>query len=568
MSEPAWYRSLYWRIAFGFVGFLAVMLLAQGLLFLWLAGRAAGALPARSPVRLAELVASDMAGALQRDPALDVARYVKEQFSHQYEPFLVLMTDGRTVVSRPFETADLIAQNARRRLVRERIGFGRGPGPPGRRFEEFRRGDAPPSGQASPGGQTRPGEQTRPAPDERTPRRPGPFGMRGPMMRGGGQSARPLGPDMLGGVPPRLAEFAVIRVNNEVAGIVAVATGRQPLELLLRELGPTMAGVAIVLLIVGTALVAVVVFRPARKRLAALEAATTRLGAGDMGVRAPEAGGDEVSRLARSFNRMAADLETRARELRASDKARRQLLADVSHELMTPLTAMRGYLETLGMSELQLDGATRERYLHIVDEESLRLEHIIGDLLDLARLEGGGGNPVLERVPVQHLFDRVAKRHGRRLQERDVTLGTRIGPGAEMVRGDADRLEQALQNLAANALRHTPAGGHITLEAAPRAGRVVLSVRDTGPGIPAEHLPLIFDRFYKVGAARESDDGSGSGLGLSIVKAIVERHGGTITASTPEGGGALFEITLDSASSAPASTPPIAAHAGDLQQHD
>ncbi len=540
MSEAAWYRSLYWRIAFGFVGLLAAMLLVQGLLFLWLAGRAAGALPARSPRRVAELVASDVGSALQRDPSLDISRYVEEQFSHQYEPFLVVMSDGRTAVSRPFETQELLSQFARRRLARERMGFARGMGP-GRRFEDLRPGAASPSGT--------PPDARRPAPGLR---RPDFFGMGpGPRLRG----APGLSPgELRAGMPPRFVEFALIRVNNETVGIVAVATGRQPLTLVLRELGPTMAVVALILLLTGTALVSVVVFRPARQRLQALEAATTRLGAGDMSVRAPEAGGDEVSRLARSFNRMAADLEARARELRASDKARRQLLADVSHELMTPLTAMRGYIETLGMSELQLDAATREHYMQIVGEETLRLEHIIGDLLDLARLEGGGGNLTLERVPVQHLFERVAKRHGRRIQERDVTLETRIAPGAEQVRGDADRLEQALQNLAANALRHTPTGGRITLESALRDGRVVLSVRDTGDGIPAEHLPLIFDRFYKVDAARGSDDASGSGLGLSIVKAIVERHGGTITASSPRDGGALFEITLEPATS-PAPAP-------------
>jgi signal transduction histidine kinase len=133
------------------------------------------------------------------------------------------------------------------------------------------------------------------------------------------------------------------------------------------------------------------------------------------------------------------------------------------------------------------------------------------------------------------------------MHDKRIALETHIAPDARVVRGDEDRLEQALQNLAANALRHTPEGGRLTLEAAARNGHVALTVRDTGPGIPAEHLPLIFDRFYKVDAARESTDTTGSGLGLSIVKAIVERHGGTVTAASVPGGGAVFEILLDKA---------------------
>src|SRR3979490_286034 len=287
-------------------------------------------------------------------------------------------------------------------------------------------------------------------------------------------------------------------------------------------------------------------FGPAPKRLRHVQAAAERLGGGDLPARVPAGGGDEVAAVARSFNRMAEELAVRAEALAASDKARRQLLADVSHELMTPLTAMRGYVETLSMPELQLDHETAQRYLAIVMEETHRLEHIIGDLLDLARLEGGGGTMRKETVDVTWLFERVAMRHERELRERRVTLVQRVADGAAHVVGAPDRLEQALQNLAANALRHIEDGGQITLEAEPGAR---LRVRDTGPGIAPEHLPLIFDRFYKIDAARKAS--GGSGLGLSIVKAIVERHGGTIVAYNDSNNanhsnqrGAVFEIVL------------------------
>jgi signal transduction histidine kinase len=203
---------------------------------------------------------------------------------------------------------------------------------------------------------------------------------------------------------------------------------------------------------------------------------------------------------------------------------------------------MRGYLETLSMSELKLDDATRSRYLAIVSDESNRLERLIGDLLDLARLEGGGGTLRIEQVPVSELFDRVVARHERASQAAGVTIETAIDPGAEAIAADRDRLEQALQNLAANAIRYAPRGTAVRLRARPADSGITLSVADDGPGIPPDHLPHLFDRFYKADASRAGVSG-GSGLGLSIVKAIVERHGGTVSVvSRP--GQTVFELVL------------------------
>jgi two-component system sensor histidine kinase BaeS len=308
-----------------------------------------------------------------------------------------------------------------------------------------------------------------------------------------------------------------------------------------------MALVGVGLVAGATALASFVIFGPVRRRLRSLEEAAVKVGAGNLGARAREDGGDEVAGLAAAFNHMAHDLEVRAQELQAADRARRLLLADVSHELRTPLTAMRGYLETLSMPELTLDATARARYVGIVSEETRRLEHIIGDLLDLAKLEGGGDSLELQDVPIENLFGRVVARHERDAAARRITLASSIAPGAEIVIGDALRLEQALQNLAANAVRHTPAGGRVELGAELADRHVVLTVRDSGPGIPAEHLPLVFDRFYKADASRTHDT-AGSGLGLSIVKAIVERHGGTITVSSSPEKGSLFMIRLPAGS--------------------
>lgn len=470
MPQRAWYHSLYWRIALGFAVFLGGTLLVQAGVFLWLTARAPETFPARSPGRFASLVASDLSGALARDPRLDVDEYVRREYMQRGPRFFVVMIDGRVATNDGGPPpAPLIA------IARDRLERG-ADGPPG---------------------------------DRR----------------------------------PRFFGAAPVIVQGREAGLVTVIPRRY--STVIAEMAPIMTLVLIGVLVIGTALAAVLIFRPAHRRLEALEDATRRLGSGDLAARAPESGGDEIATLARSFNRMAEDLAARAAELQAADQARRQLLADVSHELMTPLTAIRGYLETLSMSELALDARTRARYLEIVSQETSRLERVIGDLLDLARLDGGAGALRWQAVPVESLFGRVAARHERECRERTITLTAAIEPGAEIAIGDPDRLEQALQNLAANALRATPAGGRIDLRAELAPEGVRLSVRDSGQGIPTEHLPFIFDRFYKIDASRAGAAG-GSGLGLSIVKAIVERHGGRIAASSAPGAGTLMVITLPS----------------------
>jgi signal transduction histidine kinase len=334
-------------------------------------------------------------------------------------------------------------------------------------------------------------------------------------------------------------------VDGTEIGSVLVPTEAPPTFVAVWEVGPTLAWFALGLLGVGAAVTALVIFRPTHNRLRALEEAATALGQGRTDVRAVEGGGDEVSSLARTFNRMAQDLEVRAAALGASDRARRQLLADVSHELMTPLTAIRGYTETLGMTDLALDEATKGRYLSIISEETQKLEELIGDLLDLARLEGGGGTLAFKQVAIADLFGRVVDRHGPTIRDRQITVERKIVPEDLELSGDPQRLEQALQNLAANAIRHTPEGGAVELSAHLAADGVHLTVADSGTGIAAEHLPRLFDRFYKVDPSRHAGgSATGSGLGLSIVRAIVERHGGRITASNAPSGGALFEIVL------------------------
>jgi signal transduction histidine kinase len=495
-----WYRSLYWRIAIGFMLCLAVMLVVQAVLFIWVASRAGPTMPGQPPARFAETVALDIAGALEREPTLDVEKFVHEQYGRDSHPVLVMMRGGRVIENGGGPFPEPLVRQARamleRRLPSDADRFERG--------ARSARGDR---GGRSPGSGFRP---MRPAP---------------------------------------------IMVNDQVVGVVVVPL-RAPFGFLLSRYAPTLALVTSGVLIVGALVAAVVIFGPARRRLRAVEQAARQLGGGDLSARAPSRGGDEVAAVAAAFNAMADDLAARADALAASDRARRQLLADVSHELTTPVTAMRGYLETLRMPELDLDEATRSRYLGIVGDETARLERIIRDLLDLARLEGGGGELVIERVPVAQLFERVTARHERASREAGISITSVIEPGAEIITGDRDRLEQGLQNLAANAMRYAPRGTSIELRSrvrreaeasGPENTGVTITVTDQGPGITADHLPHVFDRFYKAESSRAQGAAEGlaggSGLGLSIVKAIVERHGGRISVSSWPGR-TVFELTI------------------------
>lgn len=487
-----WYRSLYWRIALGVVGFLAVMLVVQGLFFVWLVSQSGRSATGMSPGRLGMAVALDLSSLLERDPGADLDKYVKEQYAQYEHPFFIMLTSGKviTVGSETFPEPLL-------RVARQRLNA-----------REAMRAD-----------------------------RDGP-----PPERGRG---RGFGPGGFGpGGFDRFERDAPILVGGKLLGVVVVAP-QAPFGFLLGRYAPRLTVVAIGVLIIGGVVTSALIFGPPRRRLRELETAARAFGAGDLSARAPDRGGDEIAAVASAFNSMADDLAARAAALAKADQLRRQLLADVSHELNTPVTAMRGYLETLAMPELNLDEATRARYIGIVGDETARLERLIGDLLDLARLEGGGGALRLEDVPVDQLLARVTARHERAAAEAGVVLNVTIGPGAGTVTADRARLEQALQNLAANAIRYAPHGTTVQLSSRVEGNEIVLAVEDEGAGIAPEHLPHIFDRFYK-GDPSRADVSGGSGLGLSIVKAIVERHGGRVAAisRTDPQARTVFEVAL------------------------
>jgi len=492
-----WYRSLYWRIAIGFIAFLAATLVAQGGLFLWLSTQRDEALPPRLLGDIASLVAEELGEAVERAPGVDLVPLAEEQFRELGRPAALVLADGR-VAAGAFAPPAPLVEGVRAQLADSDAAWSP-PGTRNRRWREFGRQGPAAAGRAAPDGR--------------------PFD-------------RPLGPPWA---------VAPVRVNGTVVAAVMVARGRPP-GAIARELAPWLAVGLAVLLAAGTALASLAVFRPAQTRLTDLEDAARRFGAGDLTARALERGGDEVAAVARAFNRMADDAAAREAALVDADRARRQLLADVTHELRTPLTAIRGYTETLMLPAFAPASASGQRFVHIVDVETQRLERLVNDLLDLARFDAGGSTFERAPVPVAALFTRVVERHGPAAEAAGVTLTTAIDAGIDAVPGDGRRLEQVVQNLTANALRHTPSGGRVTWQAIADGDAVVLRVTDTGEGIGAEHLPHVFDRFYKADPARS--DGTGTGLGLSIVKAIVERHGGRVSVSSRRGAGTTFDVRL------------------------
>lgn len=269
----------------------------------------------------------------------------------------------------------------------------------------------------------------------------------------------------------------------------------------------------------------------------ALTAAVQRMEAGDRTARVSMKGRrqDEVGRLAHAFNAMAASMEENERQ-------RQAMVSDIAHELRNPLTNVRGYLEGVQDGLVPLDDALVASLL----EESTLLGRLVDDLQDLALADAGRLPLHPEPLDAALFVEQVAAAHRAAATAAGVTI-TAVGaatPGAVSISADPGRLRQALGNLVGNALRYTPPGGRVTLSAAAGAdGRATLTVADTGTGIAAEHLPHIFDRFYRADVSRSRDTG-GRGLGLAITRHLIEAHGGTIEADSTEGAGTTFTIRL------------------------
>jgi len=225
--------------------------------------------------------------------------------------------------------------------------------------------------------------------------------------------------------------------------------------------------------------------------------------------------------------------------LRRLEAVRRDFVANVSHELKTPLTSIAGYAETLATEEP--DKARARKFADTILSNAQRMQRLVDDLLDLSRIESGGWQPVRRVVEVAALAQEAWTPFGERARERDVRFKAQIAPEAETAIADPDALRQILTNLFDNALRHTATGGHIAVQAAAAPDGVMIAVADTGSGIAPQHLPRIFERFYRADPSRSRAQG-GTGLGLAIVKHLVEAHGGRVAAESTLGQGTTIRL--------------------------
>lgn len=297
--------------------------------------------------------------------------------------------------------------------------------------------------------------------------------------------------------------------------------------------GNVLAGLAATVAAAGASLfVARRIVGPIRHVLAA----TRRVSAGSYAERVPVAEDDELGALSEGFNAMAAALEE-------GERRRGEFISDVSHELHTPLSTLQGYAEGL------LDGVVEpdEDAWGLMYAETERMRRLVDDLRQLSRVETGRlalhPAPVRPQDPVRRATESMRPL----FMDKDVDLACELPEHLPPVLADEDRVVQILTNLLSNALRHTDGGGSVTVDVGARAGAAVFRVRDTGVGIPPEHLPRVFERFYRVEKSR-SREGGGSGVGLAICRALVEAMGGSIRAeSAGPGRGSTFVFSLPAA---------------------
>jgi two-component system sensor histidine kinase BaeS len=331
--------------------------------------------------------------------------------------------------------------------------------------------------------------------------------------------------------------------DGPIIGAVALSTlsrTDRALTFVYQVNGALLAGALAAALLAG--LLAYYFSRRLTRPVARLTTATAAMAAGEYATRVQVAAPEELHRLAAAFNEMAAALEADVTALRRQEQLRRELVANVAHELATPLTAIQGFTEAL-LDGVVHDPDERAESTRLIAREAGRLRRLVGQLRQVALYDAGAETLARGPVALPELVDETLAVLGPEFDRREIRLTSVLPGDLPPVSADADRLTEILLNLLDNALRHTPAGGIIEVTAARDGQMVRLAIADTGPGIPPAERERIFDRFYRLDASRTAATG-GSGLGLAIVRSLVAAHGGTITVDERPGGGARFTVAL------------------------
>lgn len=277
-------------------------------------------------------------------------------------------------------------------------------------------------------------------------------------------------------------------------------------------------------------------------RLARLRRTTQAIQSGDLSARAEIGGNDEIALLAGSFNQMAQQLQQADQKQKELDALRRDLVAWAGHDLRTPLSSIRLLVEALADGVVS-DPQMAQSYLEQTRKNVSTLSLLVDDLFQISQLDAGGVPLNIETASLGDLISDTLESFRELAAQKGVSLSGAAGPGVDPLRIDVLWLGRALNNLVSNAIRHTPAGGSVTVTAHLSASQVLIEVQDSGEGIAAADLPHIFERFYRGEKSRSRASG-GAGLGLAITRGIIEAHGGVITAESQPGHGACFICRL------------------------
>jgi two-component system OmpR family sensor kinase len=301
----------------------------------------------------------------------------------------------------------------------------------------------------------------------------------------------------------------------------------------------------------------VVVFNQLTRRLTRLSQAMEAFQQNDFHggtqINPGDARGDEIDRLTAIFSGMSGRIEQQIQELRKADAERREMVSNASHDLRTPLAALRGYLETILLREGRMTPAEQRAYLSIAIKHGERLGALVDELFELTKLDAPNVEARMEPFHIGELLQDITYKYQLVAENKGVKLTSEMTPGLPFVLADIGMIERVLENLIENALRHTLSGGSVKLRLQLVNDRVQVQIADTGSGIAAEDIDRIFDRFYRAPANVSSSSGkSGAGLGLAIVKRILELHGSSIDVHSRPNEGAVFTFDL------PAYTPPEA----------
>ncbi|HET6488107.1 MAG TPA: HAMP domain-containing sensor histidine kinase [Spirochaetia bacterium] len=282
------------------------------------------------------------------------------------------------------------------------------------------------------------------------------------------------------------------------------------------------------------------------RRLRSLSESMAAFQQGELSRRLDVGARDELGTLARSFNQMAETIAADMDKLKGAERMRRELVENISHDLRSPLTSLQGYLETILRKDPDLEPAQRREFLEISLRNASSLRRLVEDLFELARLDARQILPRREPFQVAELAQDVVLKLAPQARSAGVTVTTEPGPDLPLVWGDIALIERVLTNLLENAISFTPASGSTRVEMSRQGSGVRIAVCDTGPGIPAEELGRIFERFYRTDASRSRSSG-GAGLGLAIARQIVELHGGALEVTSRPGQGSSFSFRLEQA---------------------